>query len=595
MVYRFALLIACVSVTLFAAASPALADISLTSITPDTASAASTASCIIAGHFPGPERPLFTLSPRTAGVPTIEGVTAAVWTAAEARVAFALPEGSDGDYDVVVQQGASWTAVFGAFRIYPARPVIESLAPSSAPAGSPDLTLTVHGRYFRGADARPWEALIFWNGAALPTTVVSDSVLRTTVQAARLASPGAAAVTVRNVLGDKGGPASDALSFTVSVPTPAAAALDPSSAVVGGPAFDLGVTGSGFVVAGSASSYVFWNDAALVTTQDSATHLTATVPATLLLAAGTAFITVRNGRDEALRSNALPFVVGNALPTVTTLSPARVWAGCTRPDLALTVTGRGFLSGAHVCLGAVEKTATSFVSATKLTVPLAAADIATPGTIKVGVRNPPFPPGTPSAATLPLTVQAETSDPTVTVVGADAGWHNVPVALTFTVTDAESGVQKVHFMAPPAVSAWTSGTTYVVPTSTQGAITVSVRGIDWCDRIGTASATVHIDTTRPETATLGNASVRRGKAAKLRYRISEPSDLSPSADVVITIKRSNGRTVKTIPVAAGPMNSDRTCSFTCRLARGTYRWYVAATDLAGNREANVASAQLRVR
>lgn len=43
------------------------------------------------------------------------------------------------------------------------------------------------------------------------------------------------------------------------------------------------------------------------------------------------------------------------------------------------------------------------------------------------------------------------------------------------------------------------------------------------------------------------------------------------------------------------MNSDRTYSFRCTPAKGTYRWYVYATDLAGNQQAKAASNSLRVK
>ena len=68
--------------------------------------------------------------------------------------------------------------------------------------------------------------------------------------------------------------------------------------------------------------------------------------------------------------------------------------------------------------------------------PLLAADIATAGTINVGVKNPP-PGGGLSVTTQPLAVQAETTDPTVTIGGADAAWHNDPVPLTFSGSDSQ--------------------------------------------------------------------------------------------------------------------------------------------------------------
>ena len=41
-------------------------------------------------------------------------------------------------------------------------------------------------------------------------------------------------------------------------------------------------------------------------------------------------------------------------------------------------------------------------------------------------------------------------------------------------------------MSAPAVPTWTDGTSYTVPTSTQGAVTVNVQALDWCNKVGTA-------------------------------------------------------------------------------------------------------------
>jgi hypothetical protein len=85
-------------------------------------------------------------------------------------------------------------------------------------------------------------------------------------------------------------------------PPPSLSTLSPSSAVAGGAAFTLTVTGSN-LVNGSA---VQWNGAARTTAFVSATQLTAQIPANDIAAAGTASVTVLN---ENLVSNALPFTI----------------------------------------------------------------------------------------------------------------------------------------------------------------------------------------------------------------------------------------------------------------------------------------------
>jgi hypothetical protein len=350
------------------------------------------------------------------------------------------------------------------------------------------------------------------------------------------------------------------------------------------------VNGGNFV----ANSSVRWNGAAVATTFNSATKLTAIIPAVKLTTLGTAEVTVMNVTAGTTSAPAI-FTIAGQVPVLTSLTPTQVWAGYVKNDVVLTVNGGNFLAGARILLSGGEKPGTTFVSAAQLTVPLLAADISTPTTLTVSVKNPPFPPGVSSAGALLLPVVAETTDPTVTIGGADTAWHNAPVALTFSATDSQSGVQKVQYQSPPTVAAWTDGTAYTVPVTTQGAIAVSAQALDWCNRVGTASATVNIDTTKPETAALGNVSVKKGKTAKLKYRITEPAGLSPSAKVVIKIKRGNGTTAKTITINSAQTNAQQSYSFTCNLAKGTYKWYVYATDLAGNTQENVARATLTVK
>ena len=371
---------------------------------------------------------------------------------------------------------------------------------------------------------------------------------------------------------------------------PTISSLSPSSAVAGAPELTLQVNGGNFV----ANSSVRWNGAAVATTFNSATRLTAIIPAVKLTSLGTAEVTVMNVTAGTTSAPAI-FTITGQVPVLTSLSPTSVWAGYVKDDVVLTVNGSGFLAGARILLSGGEKAGTTFANASQLTVPLMAADISTPTTLTVSVKNPPFPPGVSSALALLLPVVAETTDPVVTIGGADSAWHKNPVALTFSATDSQSGVQKVQYQSPPTVATWTDGAAYTVPTSTQGAIIVNAQAFDWCNRVGAASATINIDTTKPGTAALGNVSVKRGKTARLKYRVTEPAGLSPSAKVVIKIKRGNGTTAKTFTIRNAPTNSKRTYSFTCNLAKGSYKWHVYATDLAGNTQDNVARATLKVK
>jgi hypothetical protein len=102
-----------------------------------------------------------------------------------------------------------------------------------------------------------------------------------------------------------------------------------------------------------------------------------------------------------------------------------------------------------------------------------------------------------------------------------------------------------------------------------------------------------IDTRGPTTRALARASVRRGRRATLRYRVDDA--LSPTARVTIRVKTRSGRTVKTLKAVTRKTNVATSSRFTCKLAKGSYRFHVYATDLAGNRQVRKGYGTLRVR
>jgi Beta-propeller repeat/Abnormal spindle-like microcephaly-assoc'd, ASPM-SPD-2-Hydin len=105
-------------------------------------------------------------------------------------------------------------------------PVAGTLAPSSAPAGDPDLALTVKGSGFVPGST------LYWNDSPRLTTVVSPTQLTATVYASDIATMGTSQVTVASP--GNGGGFSNALPFTISAalppPTPALPVLSISPA-----------------------------------------------------------------------------------------------------------------------------------------------------------------------------------------------------------------------------------------------------------------------------------------------------------------------------------------------------------------------------
>jgi len=177
-------------------------------------------------------------------------------------------------------------------------PTTTGLNPVYAVAGAAQFTLTVTGTNFISS------SVVQWNGAARATTYVSATQVTAAISAADIAVAGTATVTVFTP--PPGGGMSNPQTFTVLNPMPTITSLSPTSAVAGGPGFTLTVTGTNFV----RSSVVQWNGAARATTYVSPTQLTAVIPMTDLVTAGTARVTVFNPPPGGGTSNSVNLVVG---------------------------------------------------------------------------------------------------------------------------------------------------------------------------------------------------------------------------------------------------------------------------------------------
>ena len=174
------------------------------------------------------------------------------------------------------------------------------------------------------------------------------------------------------------GGTSAARPFTVKMPS--ITSLSPGSVPAGNAAFTLTITGTNFLPA----STVRWNDVNLVTTYVSPTQLKAEIPASDVTAAGTYSVTVFNSAASGGTSAARPFYV-RLVPTITTITPASAPAGSS--DLTLTVDGTNFLPTSTVRWNNTDR-GTTYVSPTRLTASITAADLAASGAKMVTVTNP---------------------------------------------------------------------------------------------------------------------------------------------------------------------------------------------------------------
>ena len=138
---------------------------------------------------------------------------------------------------------------------------------------------------------------------------------------------------------------------------------------------------------------------------------------------------------------------------------------------------------------------------------------------------------------------------------------------TLTLADVADGTWYFHIRAVGPLSAWGSA----------------------------AHRSVNIDTRKPVTKAPYAASVAAGRTATLKYQVTDPRPGSPKATVMIKIKTLSGTSVKTLKLGRVPVGKLLSARFSCKLTKKTYRFYVYATDLAGNAQATVGSNRFTVR
>lgn len=178
-------------------------------------------------------------------------------------------------------------------------------------------------------------------------------------------------------------PATKEFTITIGAPAPTLTQISPSSAPARratDPAVSLTLTGTGFVD----GAVVLFGTETLSATWQSATQLTASIPAAQLQTPGTVNVAVRNPDNQS--SGTQTFTIQAVTPSLTSLSPSSAVAGSA--TFSLTLNGSNFLPGAVVLFGATPLTpAPGDIGPTQITVSVPAALVATPGSVEVRVRN----------------------------------------------------------------------------------------------------------------------------------------------------------------------------------------------------------------
>lgn len=249
-------------------------------------------------------------------------------------------------------------------------PVITSLSPATAIAGTGSMTLVVKGVNFAAA------ARVRVNNSPRDTTFVSATELRATLTASDIATARTLSIVVFS-----GNELSAPVNFNVLPNEPAITTLDPNTVSAGGAAFTLRVTGQNF----ASTAKVRLNGSDRETTYINDKNLDAKITAADIAGARTVNITVLNPSSRL--SNAVPLTVvkGPLTPTITLLSPNRVTAG--DPAFILSITGTNFDERAVVKFNDTQRTPT-IIDSSHMTVQVLTSIIAQPGTINVTVVNP---------------------------------------------------------------------------------------------------------------------------------------------------------------------------------------------------------------
>ena len=196
-------------------------------------------------------------------------------------------------------------------------------------------------------------------------------------------------------------------------------------------------------------------------------------------------------------------------------------------------------------------------------------------------------------------VKIETDAP-VTTDDADGLWHNTDVTVHFTATDPDSGVDYTEWSSDGGTT-WTHGASVTIAAdlvghTTDGVTTISYRSVDELGHTEpTKTCTVSIDTQRPTTKPLAKASVRKGRKATFKYRVNDPVPGSPTATVTIKVKKRSGKVVKTLKPGIKNVNVPLSYKWRCKLKKGKYRWWIYATDTAGNVQATIGKGYLTVK
>ncbi len=301
-------------------------------------------------------------TPRTTNVISDSALTAAITSSDVTNVA---------TLQITVANSIGSSSALQLF-VLPNSPSITSLDPSSLQVRTTSLTVTVNGQNFAST------AIVRVNGSNRPTAYVDTSHLTLTLLSSDVATTATLNVTVLNPNAQLSN--SVALSVSIGGTAPTITLISPNSVVAASPGFTLSVVGTNFV----SGSVVRVNGTVRATTFVDTTHLTAQIPSTDIVNAGTLNITVLNP-DATVSAPAVLTVSAAGLPVINSISPTTVVVGAN--PFTLLISGMNFVNGSTVQVGTIGR-ASTFIDTTQLSVGINTTDVLTVGQIPITVTTP---------------------------------------------------------------------------------------------------------------------------------------------------------------------------------------------------------------
>ncbi len=293
-------------------------------------------------------------------------------------------------------------------------PTITGLSPAGAIVNSGAFTLTVLGSNF------VFDSVVRIGPTGRTTTFVNGSQLQAAILAGDITTLGPKSITVFSSQVGGGGGTSNAAGLSVQAapnPAPVTTSLNPNVLVAGSvrdtQAVQVNGTGSTFIN----GSVVRWNGMNRLTSFNNPNQLTATIPASDLVAAGTAQVTVFTPVPGGGTSNFQPFFINNPPPTLAAISPSSAPAG--EPGLILIVTGSNFVPGSVVRWNGVSRP-TTFIGSSQLRAAIPASDLAGPGMATVTVFTPAPPMGGQTSTGQTFTITSSVLASSTSTEGAPA-------------------------------------------------------------------------------------------------------------------------------------------------------------------------------